>query len=92
MDDGDEGAINETTSDGGGSGMRPIFLGNLSHGATSSDIEQLFRNPVNTPSASRGGGRGGYNEAEEGMAASGGGGEVAPFDLERVVSYRNDLQ
>ena len=78
----DEGAINESNnsaSSGGynpnglGSGIRPIFLGNLSHSALSSDVEHVFRNPVS---------RGSYGEEkEEGMAS-----EIAPFDLDRVVS------
>lgn len=75
----DEGAINESSSGGGynpnglGSGIRPIFLGNLSHSALSSDVEHVFRNPVS---------RGSYGEEkEEGMAS-----EIAPFDLDRVVS------
>ena len=79
----DEGAINESTtsSAGGGNynptglgtGIRPIFLGNLSHSALSSDVEHVFRNPVS---------RGSYGEEkEEGMAS-----EIAPFDLDRVVS------
>ena len=76
----DEGAINESSSnnndDGGlGSGIRPIFLGNLSHGALSSDVENLFRNPVSRESQYS------SEEKEEGMAS-----EIAPFDLERVVS------
>ncbi len=77
----DEGAINESSSnnnnndDGLGSGIRPIFLGNLSHGALSSDVENLFRNPVSRESQYS------SEEKEEGMAS-----EIAPFDLERVVS------
>ncbi len=80
----DEGAIHESNNNsqynptGLGSGIRPIFLGNLSHSALSSDVEHMFRNPV-----SRGGsgGYGGEQEKEEGMAS-----EIAPFDLDRVVS------
>ena len=81
----DEGAINESTTNtntsssgnynptGLGTGIRPIFLGNLSHSALSSDVEHVFRNPVS---------RGSYGEEkEEGMAS-----EIAPFDLDRVVS------
>ena len=82
----DEGAINESTnntSSGGGNynptglgtGIRPIFLGNLSHSALSSDVEHVFRNPVS---------RGSYGEEkEEGMAS-----EIAPFDLDRVDMKR----
>mmetsp|Transcript_8059 Transcript_8059/g.13299 ORF Transcript_8059/g.13299 Transcript_8059/m.13299 type:complete len:172 (-) Transcript_8059:249-764(-) len=77
----DEGAINESSSGGGynpnglGSGIRPIFLGNLSHSALSSDVEHVFRNPVS---------RGSYGEEkEEGMAS-----EIAPFDLDRVDMKR----
>jgi hypothetical protein len=79
----DEGAINESSMNnsidglgGGGSGsdgIRPVFLGNLSHGALSSDIEHLFRNPVSR--------RNYGEEKEEGMAS-----EIAPFLLDRVVS------
>lgn len=81
----DEGAINEQSgstansinnSELGSSGIRPIFLGNLSHSAVSADIEQMFRNPV-----SRYGGVA-EEEKEEGMAS-----EIAPFDLDRVVSF-----
>ncbi len=50
-------------------------MGNLSHSALSSDVEHMFRNPVG-----RGGGYG-DQEKEEGMAS-----EIAPFDLDRVVS------
>ena len=75
----DEGAINESSNnnndDGLGSGIRPIFLGNLSHGVLSSDVENLFRNPVSRESQYS------SEEKEEGMAS-----EIAPFDLERVVS------
>jgi len=78
----DEGAINESSNmnndDGLGSGIRPIFLGNLSHEALSSDIELLFRNPV-----SGGNNRNTYGKEkeEEGMAS-----DIAPFHLDRVVS------
>lgn len=41
-------------------------------------MEHMFRNPVSRGS---GGGYGGDQEKEEGMAS-----EVAPFDLDRVVS------
>ena len=77
----DEGAINESSNnnnnndDGLGSGIPPIFLGNLSHGVLSSDVENLFRNPVSRESQYS------SEEKEEGMAS-----EIAPFDLERVVS------
>ena len=83
----DEGAINESTTNntsasggnynptGLGTGIRPIFLGNLSHSALSSDVEHVFRNPVSRGSSSYG------EEKEEGMAS-----EIAPFDLDRVVS------
>jgi len=92
----DEGAINESGStptnntnsftsppnnqnnDGLGSGIRPIFLGNLSHSALSSDVEHMFRNPVSRGSSYGTNGE----EKEEGMAS-----EIAPFDLDRVVSF-----
>jgi hypothetical protein len=80
----DEGAINESSNnnddDGLGSGIRPIFLGNLSHGVLSSDVENLFRNPVSRESQYS------SEEKEEGMAS-----EIAPFDLERVVSRIFDV-
>ena len=79
----DEGAIHESNNSqynptGLGSGIRPIFMGNLSHSALSSDVEHMFRNPV---SRGNGGYGGGEQEKEEGMAS-----EIAPFDLDRVVS------
>jgi len=69
---------NNQTNDGLGSGIRPIFLGNLSHSALSSDVEHMFRNPVSRGSTYGTNGE----EKEEGMAS-----EIAPFDLDRVVSF-----
>ena len=47
---GDDGQVhnNNDGDDNGGGGnlyLRPIFLGNLSHGCMASDVENLFRNP-----------------------------------------------
>mmetsp|Transcript_27973 Transcript_27973/g.43980 ORF Transcript_27973/g.43980 Transcript_27973/m.43980 type:complete len:186 (+) Transcript_27973:71-628(+) len=82
----DEGAIHESNNSqynptGLGSGIRPIFMGNLSHSALSSDVEHMFRNPVSRGSGGYGGG--GEQEKEEGMAS-----EIAPFDLDRVDMKR----
>ncbi|KAL9188921.1 hypothetical protein ACHAXT_011411 [Thalassiosira profunda] len=53
-----EGATTAATGEGGGEGggnlyLRPIFLGNLSHGCLASDIEGVFQNP--TPASGEGG-------------------------------------
>ena len=47
---GDDGQVhNNNDGDGNNGGgnlyLRPIFLGNLSHGCMASDVENLFRNP-----------------------------------------------
>eukprot|EP00984_Skeletonema_dohrnii_P021927 scaffold11059_cov72-Skeletonema_dohrnii-CCMP3373.AAC.1 len=70
---------NNQNNDGLGSGIRPIFLGNLSHSALSSDVEHMFRNPVSRGSSYGTNGE----EKEEGMAS-----EIAPFDLDRVDMKR----
>ena len=39
--------MNEPSSGGGGNlYLRPIFLGNLSHGCMASDVENIFQNPA----------------------------------------------
>jgi len=70
---------NNQNNDGLGSGIRPIFMGNLSHSALSSDVEHMFRNPVSRGSSYGTNGE----EKEEGMAS-----EIAPFDLDRVDMKR----
>ena len=45
MMEGATGNDNDAASGSGGY-MRPIFLGNLSHGCLASDIENIFHNPV----------------------------------------------
>ena len=53
-----EGATTAATGEGGGEGggnlyLRPVFLGNLSHGCLASDVEGVFQNPA--PASGEGG-------------------------------------
>jgi arginine/serine-rich splicing factor 4/5/6 len=56
MATGDEGQVHSASGGGGGDGggnlyLRPIFMGNLSHGCVASDVENMFQNPVSTGGA-----------------------------------------
>lgn len=73
-----DGSLNGSAG-GGGMAIRPIFLGNLSHGCLASDVEGLFLHPVATGM----GGMGGDAHDPDGM-----GDRPAPFAVDRVDMKR----